>query len=461
MASRRKQLSGNRDRRKVECSACGAGGHVAAECRGTVRCRNCRQAGHVAKRCSKNGQTGVVAGARQPQRIVRHRVEVDGRKVQAMVDTGSSLSLVDKRLIADDRRLDKSRAAIVTMMNGQCMTTMGTAWCKVRIDGVVDTPVEVHVAESLPMDVAMVLGLDLISQTKGVRLSAARDGDDWHVVFGGSSVVTKPLKKTLEADDYEVEFDGRHWTMKWRWADGPPDCQNSSNYHVAAEHREEFEAEVQSWIDEGILVAWDPAIHGEVKALIPLMARSQPKKKKVRPVLDYRQLNEFILSRPGTETQVCEEEMRAWRRVVGDFAIVDLKRAYLQIRVDPSLWVYQGVRFQGKVFLLTRMGFGLSVGPKVMPAIVKWVLARDEAIQKVTGSYIDDIHVDESHGVLAEDVVRLLNEYGLACKAPERVRSGTSVHVLGLRVMRTLTGELWWSRDGDAPARPSGMMTRR
>ncbi len=144
-----------------------------------------------------------------------------------MVDTGSPFSLVDKRLIAGDRRLDNSRVATLTRMGGRCMPTMGTAWCRVRIDGVVDTPAELHVAESLPMGVAMVLGLDLISQTKGVRLSVPRDGDDWHVAFGGSSVATKPLRKTSETDDYETQFAGHHWTTEWRRVDGPP------NYRVA------------------------------------------------------------------------------------------------------------------------------------------------------------------------------------------------------------------------------------
>ncbi len=69
VASRQKQLSDNRSVQNIECSACGAGGHVATECRGTVRCRNCRQSGHVARRCPKNGQAGspLVSGGPSTQ----------------------------------------------------------------------------------------------------------------------------------------------------------------------------------------------------------------------------------------------------------------------------------------------------------------------------------------------------------------------------------------------------------
>ena len=48
--------------------------------------------------------------------------------------------------------------------------------------------------------------------------------------------------------------------------------------------REEFEKEVDRWIEEDILIPWKDKVEG----FIPLMAVEQPTKNKVRPVLDFR-----------------------------------------------------------------------------------------------------------------------------------------------------------------------------
>ena len=79
---------------------------------------------------------------------------------------------------------------------------------------------------------------------------------------------------------------------------------------------------------------------------MPLMAVVQPTKNKVRPVLDYRELNEYVACHTGDNmTDVCNEVLREWREMEGEVKLVDLKSAYLQIRVARELWKYQRDRF--------------------------------------------------------------------------------------------------------------------
>ena len=76
-------------------------------------------------------------------------------------------------------------------------------------------------------------------------------------------------------------------------------------------------------------------------------------KKKVRPVLDYRELNRFVACHTGSDiTDVCDEKMRKWKRLEGGTAIVDLKSAYLQLYLAKELWQYQLVSYKGKNLLL-------------------------------------------------------------------------------------------------------------
>ena len=66
------------------------------------------------------------------------------------------------------------------------------------------------------------------------------------------------------------------------------------------------------------------------------MAVEQKNKSKVRPVMDYRCLNAFLSSHTA-EADVCNEKLREWRKIMDQAAIIDLRKAYLQIRVDEEL----------------------------------------------------------------------------------------------------------------------------
>ena len=73
--------------------------------------------------------------------------------------------------------------------------------------------------------------------------------------------------------------------------------------------------------------------------ILPLMVVEQPTKDKVRPVLDFRKLNVHVECHTGDDvTDMCSEILREWRRTDGEATIVDLKPAYLQIRVAKELW---------------------------------------------------------------------------------------------------------------------------
>ena len=57
-------------------------------------------------------------------------------------------------------------------------------------------------------------------------------------------------------------------------------------------------------------------------------------------------------------------------------AVLDLKKAFLQLRVDPAPRPYQTVIVQGRRYCLTRVGFGLSIAPLIIKSVVREVLAQ-------------------------------------------------------------------------------------
>ena len=154
---------------------------------------------------------------------------------------------------------------------------------------------------------------------------------------------------------------------------------------------EKYDREVERWIEEGIL----QELPHEVDGVLPLMAVVQDNKNKVRPVVEFRELNQYVECHTGDDViDGYEEKLRGWRRTEGEAQIVDLNSAYLHIGVADELHKHQLVGWRDNVYCLTRLGFGLNVAPKIMSKILKTVLGEDKDVEGATSSYIDDIYVD-------------------------------------------------------------------
>ena len=417
--------------------------------------------------------------------IMITQVNLDGHHLTALLDSGCSVTLI-KASAVGDRHWLQDKPLQLEMANGQMIATQGRVnFESVICDGVELGSLEAHVVPCLPCGVQVVIGLPLMlrhgcwigemnGQTIvrwGPKVSSGVAVDIFAVVDSrvkevdatvpGHQLTTAMSDSRLEVEDkdYLAWFEDGVWNVKWKWRPGClPMNGNRKCYSIKEEARDGFDKEVTEWIKEGVLVEWNLKIHGAVKHRVPLMAVIQRKgvQKKVRPVLDFRQLNDTIENRPGGSTPLCRQRLRDWRKKGPQCAVVDLRKAYLQVRVDPSLWCYQAVDWHGSTFLLTRLGFGLCIAPKVMTAIVTTVLQRDVTINMAASGYIDDIHVQETI-VKAEDVVQHLKQYGLIAKEPERLGDVDGVRILGLHVGEDMA----WRRDSPVPEVPVTVMSRR
>jgi len=155
----------------------------------------------------------------------------------------------------------------------------------------------------------------------------------------------------IEDQDFSASFKGGKWVVKYKWVNGAqePVLYNTvAQYAIQKECCTQYEAEVEEWIANG----WLQLYEGEDCGIIPLLAVLQVNKAKVRPVLDFRELNQFVSSHTAT-SDVCGEKLRTWRRMGNNVCLIDLKKAYLQLHVDRSLWKYQVVKYKGKRYCNT------------------------------------------------------------------------------------------------------------
>ena len=390
-----------------------------------------------------------------------------GKKVRGLVDTGCTTALVRSQLV-DCRGVD----AFMTAFDGRKVKCKGRSRIELVVAGR-QLSVYAVVIDDIVCDVDVVVGMEVIAQLGGVLVTGDR------VQFGvnhcNMAVETKSERESvpvvrpsgdnmttdvcvIEDRDFKAIYDGSQWEVEWYWKEkqSPVLANRISCYdkNMTGRKKEEFEKEVERWIEEGILVPWSEEVD---IGIIPLMAVEQPTKNKVRPVLDFRELNAHVECHTGDEMiDVCSESLRQWRQVQGETTLVDLKSAYLQIRVSKKLWKYQLVKYKGRTYCLTRLGFGLNVAPRIMSRILKTVLSQSDKIRDATSSYIDDILLNESQ-VPAVELVDHLHTFGLTSKPPEPLEGGA---VLGLKLYRSRTGDLIFRRGNELPVVPESL-TRR
>ena len=365
-------------------------------------------------------------------------------EIDALIDTGCSRSILSRK--ACRGIILETVQQHVTTMSGDDVLCQDAATVNVNVMGVV-LELNCLVYDILPQ-YHMLLGMDAISRMGGVYVN------DREFVFGKNVAavsseslnesINKPTEPNSENNsiviedvDFSAEFSDGKWIVKWVYEKEPEFHNSISQYKVPEEAKGEFCKELDNWIEDGWLQPYD----GDVDAVIPLMAVIQKNKSKVRPVMDYRKLNEYVSSHTA-ESSVCGEKLRSWRRMGCNLSLIDLRKAYLQIHVHPDLWRHQVVKYKGKNFALTRLGFGLSVAPKIMTKILKTVLDSRFPVSEGTDSYIDDIIVNNDI-VTNDTVLATLEEFGLVAKPPEKLIGS---RVLGLRIFEK-EGDILWRRD--------------
>ena len=346
------------------------------------------------------------------ERQIASRVDVDcdptsgsAQRFVSVIDTGSTRTLVTSALM-DRLNVEFSKATDsggnIVCLDGSPLPVLGVAKLVMsRMDGpqcpVVIPAISVEALVLLELSVVaadVLIGSDFFTSCGGLHLEHSDDGSLVGVTFAraammdvdaevAASTVESALPGSvcgveqkltrhiavehdgedvvLSVDDGEVRWCGSegHWVARWRWADGNAPGGNIgygvaeySRSRLSAEQEEKFSAAVDEWVENSWLVDHDTDKHGAPACVLPLIAVLQEHKQStpVRPVLDYRCLNEHIVCPLGADSPVCEEKLRTWRKAgeAGSYNIIDIKKAYLQVRIAPDLLRFQVVSWRGE-----------------------------------------------------------------------------------------------------------------
>ena len=151
-----------------------------------------------------------------------------------------------------------------------------------------------------------------------------------------------------------------------------PDLRHKiPEYQVSKHVKGSYEAELLSWIHDSWLLLNHQKRLSPFKGLVPLIAVIQHNMHKVHPVMDNRELNEYV-DTFTCNADVCAAKLREWCKRDTNVSLLDLKRAYLQICIDKSLLPDQSEIFKGQRYCIMWLGFDLNVAPLIMSGLVVW-----------------------------------------------------------------------------------------
>ena len=275
----------------------------------------------------------------------------------ALLDSGCSRTIVFSGLCCTG----KEKSVRVTTISGETGTCCRVGAVNIRTRTGNSANVEALVALKKPLSFDLLLGYDAIRALGGVHITQTGA-----VQFQEKTPVCASLR--IDQPDFSVKFDPHQkaWTASWRWSGNqePAKLRNGvAEYHVPDQIRPAYEVELREWIKDGWLIPYPYKKLGPPKGLIPLMAVAQHNKAKVRPLMDYRQLNAHVDAFTA-DADVCASKLREWRQLGSNVSLLDLRKAYLQVRVSETMWPFQTVVFAGRRYCLTDWASGWTWHPK-------------------------------------------------------------------------------------------------
>ena len=149
-------------------------------------------------------------------------VVVNNTVMTALVDTRYTSTLINSRLMSEC-----GRCGTVKAVDGRDIKCKGARQVEIKVRGV-RVKVEAILMNRIIDGIDVIIGMDVINEMGGMTIKKAE------VKFGDvhCAVAAHRLNVcTIEDKDFEANFDGEKWTVKWKWKGEPPVLQNRVKFY--------------------------------------------------------------------------------------------------------------------------------------------------------------------------------------------------------------------------------------
>merc|ERR1711884_696086 len=181
-----------------------------------------------------------------------------------------------------------------------------------------------------------------------------------------------------------------------------------TTYPVPFARREAFRRELQSLINDGVLIRIGTSTWGFPSFIIP------KKDLRVRWVSDFRILNEMILREPHTLPRI--QDIMNERSTNTFFTKIDLSMMFYCFMLDEESQKICVISLEDGNYAYTRLPMGVKISPDVAQAHMTEILQGIKC-----AVYMDDVGIwtngtFEKHLEVVKKVLQRFQQYNLKCK---------------------------------------------
>lgn len=401
--------------RSAHCFFCGNSRHSRNDCPAkNVNCRKCGKKGHYQKVCrSKHHVTGESASAytlaslsSAPSCLQKSitTVVVNGVKLQALIDTGSSLSFINLRHITTCQLKMEPYTGKITMANSAITSEIaGRCLVSVKFQAHHYDSIEVLVMKDLCAD--FLIGHDLLKNHSSLIIN-----------FKGN----KPPLEICSLATANVAPVSLFTNLT-------PDCKpviTKSRRHSIEDHKF-INSEVKRLLKEGII---EPS-HSPWRAQAFVV---KGENRKQRMVVDYSQtINKYTMLDAYPLPRIEQLISRIAKYKV--FSRLDLKNAYHQVPIIESERHYTAFEANGKLYQFLRVPFGVTNGVACFQRTIDAVIEEEHL--EDTFPYLDDVTVggrdQQEHDTNLQKFLAAAKKFNLTLNEEKCVFSTKSIALLG------------------------------
>ena len=413
--------------RKRFCFFCGGNVHRRVKCPAVNEtCQLCLKKGHFANVCRSNKKTSnaIVADSDLPQslneelsaisaaspsclRMATISAMVNGVKADALIDTGSSMSFIDKKFAKSlNLQIEPCKQTITLASLNYTSYVEGACLVTLKIDTYFYYNRKLLIINNLCADI--IIGHDLLKEHSSLELSLGGQKQPLKICnVMAATVPPVSLFTNLSADIKPIAIKSRRYSE---------------------EDTKFIEQEINKLVETGVI---EPSL-SPWRAQV-LLTRSTTHRKRL--VIDYSlTINKYThldaYPLPSIESIIS--------KVAGYeiFSQIDLKSAYHQIPIKDNEKMYTAFEACGNLYQFCRIPFGVTNGVAAFQRTLDFIIQTEHL--KGTYAYLDDVTIcginKNEHDSNLEEFMKAVNKYGLTLNKEKCFFSMNKINLLGYTI---------------------------
>ncbi len=219
-----------------------------------------------------------------------------------------------------------------------------------------------------------------------------------------------------------------------------PAAFDLSNHPLTSDQEKFVDAEINELVACGIIkcCSYKPICISPIGCV--------PKKSSYRLIVDLRQVNKYCDC-----SKLSYEDINTVKQLVkphDSLIVADIKSGYHHVKVSEEYQKYLGIRWRGKLYVWTRLPFGLSLSAYYFVKVVRAVIAhlRSEGLRIVC--YVDDFLLMSDENNICQDkqlLLSTLESLGLTINVEKSILEPTTeIQYIGYTISTVNSDNLLW-----------------